>query len=118
MKMYLVVITAKTTTSYKQPKAKEDAIASIKSWIDAKTFIPQKVEFTNHEGQVFKIFTSAGVKTIAGIPTIMKQIMTSPLEGTKTEILVNPKKVRYNIGLPVSLFSERSLRKPPMKYLK
>ena len=108
----------KTHILISTPKAKEDVIASIKSWIDAKTSIPQKVEFTNHEGKVFKIFTSAGVKTIAGIPTIMKQIMTSPMEGTKTEILVNPKKVRYNLGLPESLFSERSLRKPPMKYLK
>ena len=100
------------------PKVKEEKIAKIKSWIDAKSFIPQKVEFIGHDGKVFKIFTAEKVQKIEGIPTIMKQVMVSPIEGTRTEILVNPKKVHYNLGLATSLFSERSLRNPPMKYLK
>lgn len=100
------------------PKQKEDKIAKMKAWIDQKTYIPLKLEFYNHDNQVYKIYESGSIKTIDGFPTIMKRTMTSPLEGTKTIILVNPKKVRYNIGLANNVFSERSLKNPPMKYLK
>jgi outer membrane lipoprotein-sorting protein len=100
------------------PKVKENKIAKMKSWIDKKTYIPLKVEFYNHDDQVFKVYESGSIKTIDGFPTIMKRTMTSPLEGTKTVLLVNPKKVRYNIGLKKTIFSERSLKNPPVKYLK
>ena len=100
------------------PKVKEDKIAKMKSWIDKSTHIPMAVDFYNHEGNVYKQYRSSGLKMIQGFPTIMKRVMTSPLDGTKTEILVNPKKVRYNIGLTESVFTERSLKVPPKKYLK
>lgn len=99
------------------PKVREDKIARMKAWIDKETYIPLKVEFYNHDNQVYKIYESGSIQTVSGFPTIMKRTMTSPLEGTRTEILVNPKKVQYNIGLEEELFSERSLKNPPMKYL-
>jgi hypothetical protein len=100
------------------PKVKENKIAKMKAWIDKKSYIPLKVEFYNHQSQLFKVYESGSIKPISGFPTIMKRTMRSPLDGTKTVLLVNPKKVRYNIGLSKSLFSERSLKNPPMKYLK
>lgn len=100
------------------PKVKEEKIAKMRAWIDKKSFIPLKVEFYNHDNQVFKVYESGAIKMIDGFPTIMKRTMTSPLEGTRTVLLVNPKKVKYNIGLSEGLFSERSLKNPPMKYLK
>jgi len=100
------------------PKVKEDKIAKMKAWIDKKTYIPLKVEFYNHDNELYKVYESGSIKTIDGFPTIMKRTMTSPLEGTRTVLLANPKKVRYNIGLATSVFSERSLKNPPMKYLK
>jgi hypothetical protein len=48
----------------------------------------------------------------------MERVMTSTLKGTKTIVKVNPKKLQYNIGLDKKLFSERSLKNPPMQYLK
>jgi hypothetical protein len=44
--------------------------------------------------------------------------MKSVLSGTKTIILVNPKKVKYDVGLSESVFSERALKNPPTKYFK
>ncbi len=100
------------------PKVREDKIAKMKAWIDQKTYIPLKVEFYNHDDTVFKRYESGSIKKVSGFTTIMKRTMTSPLEGTRTVLLVNPKKVRYNVGLKDSLFSERSLKNPPMKYLR
>ena len=99
------------------PKVKEDKTAKMRSWIDKQTYIPLKVEFYNHDAKVYKIYESGKVQTIKGFPTIMQRVMRSPLDGTKTILLVNPKKVRYNIGLTPKVFSERSLRNPPKKYL-
>lgn len=98
------------------PKARESKTAKIKAWIDSKTYIPLKVEFFNHEGKVYKRFTADKITTIQGYPTILKRTMVSPLEGSRTVILVNPKKTRYDLGLDDTLFTERSLRNPPVKY--
>jgi len=100
------------------PKVKEEIIAKMKSWINKKTFMPIRVEYYNHQGQMYKYYKGEKIKKFQGFPTIMKQTMVSPKEGTKTIILLNPKKVQYNIGLSESLFSERSLKNPPHKYFK
>ena len=100
------------------PKIKEAKIAHIKSWIAKNSYIPLKVEFYNHQGKIFKIYKSGKQKLIQDIPTIMERTMISPLEKTRSIILLNPKKTVYNIGLPRTVFTERSLKNPPMKYLK
>lgn len=99
------------------PKEREDQIAKIHAWISKKNFIPLKVEYINHEGQVFKRYESQDIQNIQGFPTIMKRTMTSPLVGSHTEMLVNPKNVKYDVGLSADIFSERSLKNPPSKYL-
>lgn len=100
------------------PKVRENKIASIKAWISKKTFIPLKVEYTNHKGKIFKVYETLKIQNIQGYPTIMSRKMSSPLQGSYTEMLVNPKNVQYDIGLTPSVFTERSLRNPPTKYLK
>jgi len=100
------------------PKVKEDKIATIKAWIQKDNYIPLKVEFSDHNNKVFKIYHTGKVKSIQGIPTILKQVMESPAAGTKTEILVNPRSVAYNLGMADSIFTERSMKKPPLKLLK
>ncbi len=100
------------------PKAREPRTAKIKAWIDKANYLPLKVEFYNHEGKIYKIYKAEKIAVVQGHPTVMKRTMVSPLEGTRTVILLNPKKVQYDIGLPRSLFQERSLKNPPTKYLK
>jgi outer membrane lipoprotein-sorting protein len=100
------------------PKVKEDKIAIITAWISKADLIPKKVEYTNHKGEIFKRFETANVKVIDGIKTVTKATMSSPLEGTRTEMLLNAKKTKYNVGLKKSIFSERSLKNPPMNFLK
>lgn len=97
---------------------KKDKFLKITSWISKKDFIPLKVEYYNQDRKVYRIYTSDIVKTIQGFKTIMKRTMKSPLDGTYTVMLFNSKKIKYNIGLTEKVFSERSLKNPPMKFLK
>lgn len=100
------------------PKDKEDKNSKIKAFIDKKTFIPMKVEYYNKAGKAYRIYTSDKVQKIKSFDTITKRTMVSPLAGTKTEMLVNPKKVNFNVGLKKETFTERSLKNPPMELLK
>ena len=99
------------------PKEKEKKIARMKAWIDKKTYIPLRVDFYNHDGQVYREYEALDIQEIDGYPTVMKRVMTSTLDGTRTELVVNPKNVAYNIGLTKDVFTERSLKNPPAKYL-
>ncbi len=100
------------------PKIKEEKIAKMIGYIDQKSFIPLKVEFYNHDGKKYRTYQSLDIKDIGGFPTITKRVMTSHLKGTKTEMLVNPSKVKYNVGLDKDLFTERALKNPPVQYFK
>lgn len=100
------------------PIVKEEKLKKLKAWISKKSFIPLKVEYTNHQDKVFKLYLSEEIQNINGFNTILKRSMSSPLDGTKTIMLVNPKKVQFNIGLKESDFTERSLKNPPMQFLK
>ncbi|MGK5090525.1 outer membrane lipoprotein-sorting protein [Deltaproteobacteria bacterium TL4] len=112
------IITYETQIIESVPKVKEEKTAKIKTWVEEKTYTPLRVEFTNHAGKVYKIFEAFDILTVDGFPTMMKRVMTSPLEGTMTVILLDPKRTNYNVGMPEEAFLERSLRFPPMKYLR
>ena len=99
------------------PREKEARLARMKYWVDKATYLPMRVEFFDHEGQAYKVYHSGKVQMVQGFPTIMSRVMESPLDGTRTEILVNPKRIRYNIGVEQGDFSERSLKNPPVKFL-
>ncbi len=99
------------------PKEKEDKISKIKYWINKSNFVPEKVEFYNHDGKVARTYESKKVENIDGVATITSRVMTSNLEGTHTEILVNPKKTKYGVGLSEDVFTERSLKNPPVKFM-
>jgi hypothetical protein len=100
------------------PKDKNDRNSKIKAWIDKSNYLPLKVQYFNKEGKVYRIYTSDKIKKIKDFDTIIKRTMTSPLTGTKTIMLVNPKKIEFNIGLEKKVFTERSLKNPPMNFLK
>ncbi|MFQ6040696.1 MAG: outer membrane lipoprotein-sorting protein [Candidatus Poribacteria bacterium] len=99
------------------PKNKKSAKYREKlSWIDKKTFLPLKEEYTDKRGQLYKVFTADEVKEIDNIPTIMKRTMENKQNGHRTEVTFT--EVKYNLGLPQNLFSERSLRRAPMQWIR
>lgn len=98
------------------PKEKEEKIKTIQMWISKKNLIPMKVEYINHNDKVYRRYTSEELQVIDGFNTITKRLMESVLEGTRTQMIINPKKTKYNMSLTEDIFSERSLKSPPMKY--
>ncbi|HIE26659.1 TPA: outer membrane lipoprotein-sorting protein, partial [Candidatus Poribacteria bacterium] len=86
------------------------------SWIDKQTFLPLKEEYIDKRGQLHKVFTADEVKEIDNISTIMKRTMENKQNGHRTEVTFT--EVKYNLGLPETLFSERSLRRAPMQWIR
>jgi len=86
------------------------------SWIDKKTFLPLKEEYIDKRGQLYKVFTADEVEERDKIPTIMKRTMENKQNGHRTEVTFT--EVKYNLGLPETMFSERSLRRAPMQWIR
>ncbi|MCG8334206.1 MAG: outer membrane lipoprotein-sorting protein [Proteobacteria bacterium] len=95
------------------PKIREDKTSKTRSWIDQKTYLPVKIEFYNHENQLYKFYEVLQIRSIDGYSTVVKHRMTSPLEGTHTILILDLKNTRYNLGVNEDIFVEASLYKPP-----
>jgi len=84
--------------------------------IDTKTFLPMQVQYFDQKNNVIREMTVLKVKDIQGYPTVLHAKISHPLDGSYTEMQF--RKVKYDLGLPSHLFSERSLRNPPKTWLK
>ncbi len=98
----------------KDPKTVE--FAYYKMWIHRKTFIVVKTEYYDANGKKYREYAAEAVKTIQGFPTVVKARMSDLRTGGHTEMQYTD--VKYNVGLPKSIFSERYLRRAPRKYLR
>ena len=90
--------------------------ASYVTWIDRETFLPMKIEYTNSAGDIYRRVEVLGVETVDGHPTVTTSRVSDLLTGGKTDMQF--RYMKYDIGLPVSVFTERSLRNPPREWLK
>jgi hypothetical protein len=111
----------KTTQNYyvlkntpKDPKSVEFAYFNM--WIHRGTFLPVKIEYFNERGEKYREYEALKVETIQGYPTTIKSRMKDLR--TKGETLLEYREVKYDIGLPEDVFTERYLRRAPAKYLR
>ncbi len=86
------------------------------TWIHRQTFIPVRVEYFDKAGKKYREYSALKVDKIQGYDTVTKSQMADLRTGGKT--VLSYASVKYNIGLPRKIFTERYLRKPPMKYLR
>jgi outer membrane lipoprotein-sorting protein len=84
--------------------------------IDKKTFLPMRVDFYNSQGKKSRSMAVLKTKVVDGFTTVMHSKITQHSDGSYTEMQF--RKVKYNLGLPDNIFSERSLRNPPKSWLK
>lgn len=84
--------------------------------IDKTTFLPMETIYYDQRNQVIRKMAVLAVKNIQGIPTVMKSRITSPHNSSYTEMQF--RQVKYNLGLPDNIFSERSMRTPPKSWLR
>ncbi len=85
------------------------------SYISKENFLPMKIEYYNKEEVLSRIIETMDVKEIQGHPTIV-DYRAKNLE-TGSETLMDFTEVKYDIGLPDDIFTERYLRRPPRKWL-
>ncbi len=89
--------------------------ASYVTWIDRATFLPMKIEYTNSAGQMYRSVEVFEVEDIDGIPTVTTSRVSDILTGGQTDMQF--RFIRYDVGLPDDVFTERSLRAPPRDWL-
>jgi len=111
----------KTTKSYyvlehtpKQPDKVD--FARYTMYVHTTTFLPTKVEYVDAKGTATRVMTVDKVETIGGHPTITKMTMEDKKTGSKT--VIEYSQIEYDLGLPADVFTERYLRRVPVKYIK
>lgn len=87
-----------------------------RAWIHKQTYLAIKVEYVDKQGKKYREYEALKVDTIQGNPTVIKSVMKDLRTGSST--LLEYTHVRYNVSLPEEIFTERYLRRPPMKFLR
>lgn len=87
-----------------------------KSWIHKATFLPIKSEYYDKENQKIRSYSALKVEVVSGHPTVTAASMEDHRTGGKT--IMTYSSVKYDVGLPDNIFTERYLRKAPRKYLR
>lgn len=83
--------------------------------IDKEHMLPIESTFYNDSGEAYRKMEVLKVETVQGYPTVTHSRMSDLTNGGQTEMQF--RFMKYNIGLPDSIFSERSLRNPPAEWL-
>ena len=110
----------KTTKDYyvlkntpKNPKLVE--FAYFEMWIHRKSFVVVKTDYYDKQDKKYRSYQALEVKNIQGYPTATKAKMTDLRTNGNT--ILKYSNIKYDIGIPESIFTERYLRKPARKYL-
>lgn len=90
--------------------------ASYVTWIDRTTYLPMKIEYTNPAGNLYRRVEVTTVGEFDGHATVTTSRVSDLLTGGKTDMQF--RYIKYDVGLPESVFTERSLRNPPRNWLK
>ncbi|WP_404416925.1 outer membrane lipoprotein-sorting protein [Marinospirillum sp.] len=93
----------------------EVEFASFQTWIDKETFLPMRIEYTDEDGEVYRIMENARVEEVDGYPTPTMMRVQDLESGGQT--LVQFRGIDYDLGIPDSVFTDRSLRNPPSEWL-
>lgn len=99
------------------PKAPDTVeFAYFKMWIHKTTFLVVKTEYYDKQDHAYRTYEAKGVDTIQGRPTVTHSKMTDHRTKSYTEMMYTD--VKYGVGLPEEIFTERYLRRAPREYLR
>ena len=90
--------------------------ASYRLWINKNHLLPEKIEYADAQGEVYRRVEVLAVEEIQGFPTVMRSQVSDLRSGGNTVMEFGF--VSYDIGLPEDVFSERSLRRQPRDWLR
>jgi outer membrane lipoprotein-sorting protein len=98
------------------PKADQKVeFASYVTWIDRETFLPMKIEYENASGTLYRRVEVLKVEAFDGHPTVTTSRVSDLLGNGSTDMQF--RYIKYDVGLPEQVFTERSLRNPPREWL-
>ena len=86
------------------------------AYIHKSTFLPVQIEYFDKKGQKYRVYKALKVENIQGYATVTQSSMTNLQSGSVTTL--SYKGVKYNRGTPEDIFSERYLRRAPVKHLR
>lgn len=86
-----------------------------KVWINKATFLPEKTEYYDSQENVYRTIEALSHEEIDGFVTVTKMKVADHRTGGYT--LSEMRFIKYDIGLPDDVFTERSLRTPPQEWL-
>jgi hypothetical protein len=84
-------------------------------WIDKTTFLPARMDYFDDTGEVYRRIEAVEVEEIGGYPTVTTMRVSDLRSGGETVSVFSD--VRYDIGVPEDVFTERTLRNPPRRWL-
>ncbi len=83
-------------------------------WIDKQNFMPVKTEYRDDAGNIYRRVEALAIENIQGHPTATKMRVSDLNSGGYT---INEMRfIKYDLGVPADVFSERSLRNPPREW--
>lgn len=85
-------------------------------WIDKKSYMPMKAEYYDKAGKLYRTMEALETKEIQGKTTVVRAKMKNLNTGGST--VVEYSDVKYDVGFPERIFTERYLRRAPRKYLR
>lgn len=83
--------------------------------INKQTLLPDVAEYYDTQGEVYRRITAMTVEQVQGLPTITQMKAENVRDGSFT--INQMRNVQYNMGIPETVFTERSLRMPPREWL-
>ena len=98
----------------KEPNSVEFAYYNV--WISKTTFLPEKAEYYDKNGKLYRRVEAKKVVIIQGHPTVTESVASDLAAGTST--INSFENVKYDIGLKERIFTERFLRRPPREVTK
>lgn len=79
-------------------------------------FVPEKAEYFDKTGKLYRTIEALEVKDVQGYPTITRMKATDLNSNSNT--VTDFSNIKYDVGLEDDIFTERFLRNPPLKWLK
>ncbi len=83
-------------------------------WIDKDTFLPVKMEYVDESGEVYRRIEALEVTVVGGHPTVTTMRVSDLRSGGSTVSEFG--NVEYDLGMPESVFTERTLRSPSRQW--
>jgi outer membrane lipoprotein-sorting protein len=85
-------------------------------WIHRETFVVTQTQYLDEQDQVYREYEALRVDRIQDFPTVTRARMKDTRIGGET--VMEYSEVKYDVGLPDEIFTERYLRRAPITYLR